>query len=377
MSDAETASLLEESHEAYISAAADAEHALQQSPHPILALPSEIISEIFIHYLPPYPHCPPLLGDASPTKLTQICGRWREIAHHTPALWRAVELFMVLRDAASLDLQLETARTWLERSCGLPLCVILGNAMSRTDVERHARNALRLLLDHHTRWEYAALHVSVATWIPGQAAERDMPLLREFDLKYMDTSFENNVEGTLNAPLLSTAFLDCDFARTKRVPLLLAWNQITRLRLRHSNLGVTVAILRDAANLVECSISLTTIGDLDLAPGDVLKFERLETLSITAGFSNCQKVDRLLSAFCAPNLRRFHVDCDMLDYRRGNNAASFPAILAAMGCRLEYLSLANTKQSVDEFREVLPDIKFIHYRPRLSDEWGIWDLRAL
>ncbi|KAJ6608263.1 hypothetical protein B0H10DRAFT_1711402, partial [Mycena sp. CBHHK59/15] len=53
--------------------------------HPVLSLPPEITSEIFIHCLPsgflkPSTRKAPLL-------FTQICHRWRLIALETPELW--------------------------------------------------------------------------------------------------------------------------------------------------------------------------------------------------------------------------------------------------------------------------------------------------
>ncbi|KAJ7720927.1 hypothetical protein B0H16DRAFT_1386558, partial [Mycena metata] len=55
--------------------------------YPVLTLPNEIVSEIFIHFLPVYPKTPPMIGRSSPNVLGQICRRWREIAFGTPALW--------------------------------------------------------------------------------------------------------------------------------------------------------------------------------------------------------------------------------------------------------------------------------------------------
>ncbi|KAJ7705931.1 hypothetical protein B0H14DRAFT_2415857, partial [Mycena olivaceomarginata] len=53
---------------------------------PVLTLPNEIISEIFVQFLPVYPLSSPSTGPFSPTLLTQICRRWREIALTTPLL---------------------------------------------------------------------------------------------------------------------------------------------------------------------------------------------------------------------------------------------------------------------------------------------------
>ncbi|KAF7335111.1 F-box domain-containing protein [Mycena venus] len=69
-----------------------AQERLDTFKYSVLTLPNEIVSEIFIHFLPIYPSCLPFGGALSPIHLTQICHRWREIALATPALWRAVSL---------------------------------------------------------------------------------------------------------------------------------------------------------------------------------------------------------------------------------------------------------------------------------------------
>ena len=41
--------------------------------YPVLTIPNEIVSEIFVHFLPIYPKCPPPIGPLSPYLLCQIC----------------------------------------------------------------------------------------------------------------------------------------------------------------------------------------------------------------------------------------------------------------------------------------------------------------
>ncbi|KAJ7728040.1 hypothetical protein B0H14DRAFT_2237452, partial [Mycena olivaceomarginata] len=60
---------------------------LDSYKYPVLTLPTEMVGEFFIHFLPIYPTCPPLTGVLSPIILTQICRGWREIALASPALW--------------------------------------------------------------------------------------------------------------------------------------------------------------------------------------------------------------------------------------------------------------------------------------------------
>jgi hypothetical protein len=119
---------------------------LNSYKYPALTLPNEIIAEAFVHLLPVYPLCPPLTGSSSPTLLTQICRKWREIALATPKLWRAISL-----DAGDIPFaqQLKICRTWMIRSCSCPLSI---------------RGLEALLLDavtpHCARWEYFGLTIA-------------------------------------------------------------------------------------------------------------------------------------------------------------------------------------------------------------------------
>ncbi|KAJ7659328.1 hypothetical protein DFH06DRAFT_1195491 [Mycena polygramma] len=53
---------------------------LESHRYPVLTLPNELVSEIFIHFLPIYPSCPPLTGCLSPYTLLGICRKWREVS---------------------------------------------------------------------------------------------------------------------------------------------------------------------------------------------------------------------------------------------------------------------------------------------------------
>ncbi|KAF7376708.1 F-box domain-containing protein [Mycena sanguinolenta] len=71
---------------------AQVQERLDAYKYPVLTLPNEITSEIFTHFLPVYPAAPPLTGLASPTTLTYVCHKWREVALAIPALWRTIQL---------------------------------------------------------------------------------------------------------------------------------------------------------------------------------------------------------------------------------------------------------------------------------------------
>ncbi|KAJ7321914.1 hypothetical protein DFH08DRAFT_888911 [Mycena albidolilacea] len=111
--------------------------------YPLLTLPNEITSEIFIHSLPLYPICPPLFGILSPTSLTQICRRWRAIALATPALWRAIEF-------SAYSPRLPTYDAWLGLSGSFPLSI----RVDESGKMAHLPEVLTAIVPHCERLEH-------------------------------------------------------------------------------------------------------------------------------------------------------------------------------------------------------------------------------
>ncbi|TRM64058.1 hypothetical protein BD626DRAFT_493622 [Schizophyllum amplum] len=56
----------------------------------IFRLPSEILSELFLHALPD--HWPSALAGRRPLYLAQVCRHWREVAHQTPQIWSTITI---------------------------------------------------------------------------------------------------------------------------------------------------------------------------------------------------------------------------------------------------------------------------------------------
>ncbi|KAJ7184676.1 hypothetical protein C8R46DRAFT_465191 [Mycena filopes] len=67
------------------------EEGLALAIYPVLSLPTEITSTIFVHCLPPHGRVEPSLSKA-PLLLAQICHDWRQIALGTCALWTSVHI---------------------------------------------------------------------------------------------------------------------------------------------------------------------------------------------------------------------------------------------------------------------------------------------
>ncbi|KAJ7608227.1 hypothetical protein FB45DRAFT_1067598 [Roridomyces roridus] len=91
----------------------------------MLTLPSEITSEIFTHFLPPYPQRPPLAGPHFPWSLLQICRQWRDVALTIPTLWSTMKLYVDDSALQQHALQLHVLDLCMERSRHHPLSIAL------------------------------------------------------------------------------------------------------------------------------------------------------------------------------------------------------------------------------------------------------------
>ncbi|KAJ7659307.1 hypothetical protein DFH06DRAFT_1472681, partial [Mycena polygramma] len=213
------------------------EQRLNSYRYPILTLPNELTSEIFIHSLPTYPCCPPLTGKGSPSMLTLICRKWRDIALSTPALWRAI-----LLENSNLDL----VKAWLARSGCFPLSL-------RSYDESCDNATLEAIIPHRARWE----HVSLEFWYarePLPAIDGPFPQLRELEIHISapHNAAIDFLPAFIDVPKLTAVTL-WDFVYPAD---LLPWSQLTSLILIAKSPSQCSQILRQTPNLVHCELML-------------------------------------------------------------------------------------------------------------------------
>ncbi|KAF7367586.1 F-box domain-containing protein [Mycena sanguinolenta] len=193
---------------------ARAQERLDSYKYPVMTLPNEIITEIFLHFLPTYPDRPPTRGLHSPTLLTQICCQWREIALRTPTLWRAITLPPRAERAAQFD-------AWLARARGCPLSLFINMDRSREE------GSLSTVVPYRAQLEYLVVFQGLPSHL--RAIEGPLPRLRHLELLFHDQDDPptGSKVSFLETPLLRTALLDF----TGLQYIVLPWAQLTSLAL--------------------------------------------------------------------------------------------------------------------------------------------------
>ncbi|KAJ7914442.1 hypothetical protein B0H13DRAFT_2325323 [Mycena leptocephala] len=240
--------------------------------YPVLTLPNEVVSHIFLKALPRYPKAPPLSGPFSPTSLGQICREWRAIALSTPMLWRAISFIAPDKfwgpDKSQLDLafqrNLPLLRLWLERSGACPLSIQLTGETRLLDA----------LIPHIHRVEHLKL-ASPNVQDLQSTIEHSFPILRCLELSRRYNLSDHPT--FLRAPRLNYLHL-WGFHDSQ---LSFPWTQITTLLLDILETRDAAAILNNTVNLVHCI--------LDLLPDDkpaevsytIRPLEQLKGISIT------------------------------------------------------------------------------------------------
>ncbi|KAJ7629787.1 hypothetical protein DFH06DRAFT_1440189 [Mycena polygramma] len=254
---------------------AQAQERLDGYRYPVLTLPNELVSEIFLHILPPYPDFPELVGPFSPTALTQICRHWRDVAVRTPELWSAVSI--------------DNPHEWQAGS--------------------HEANSkfLQALIPYRARWVHLDLGPLAGSGL--RILEAPMPLIQHLEL---------SGEEVRNVVLREVPRLR-SIALPGNAVVTLPWAQLTSFTVRQAFYSQCVRLLAQARNLIHCELeivldSMPRVGDVTL-PG-------LGSLAITylGGGPNTRMA--FLTALFVPALRSLRIPESFLEFNHVDSLVS-------------------------------------------------------
>jgi hypothetical protein len=318
-----------------------AQERLNSYAYPVLTLPNEIVSEIFVQFLPVYPSPPPMSGPLSPSSLSHICRRWRQVALSTPTLWRAISLpDFYSTDNGVLHSILEV---WLGRSGCLPLSIDMEEIWNTVD-----ESCLELIALHRARWEYVTLAVDDEFEL--LAIQGPMPLLRQFEIRVEAPRPGPPVIRFCEVPRLGSVTL-WDITRPTN---LFPWSQLTSLTSIHSPIENT-AILQLAVNLVHCHLMLRPG---EIPPSDV-RLRSLESLVLAQMWDLDDTVTHYLETMITPSLRTLEVPEAFLQPSPIHTLRRF---FSKSGCRLQGLCITGQVRSEavyrDAFSSSIPELSF-------------------
>ncbi|KAJ7161071.1 hypothetical protein C8R46DRAFT_1223397 [Mycena filopes] len=328
---------------------------------PVLTLPNEIVSEIFIQFLPPYPECPPW-GNIlrSPTLLTQICKKWRDIALSTPQLWRAVnfELFRApSRKQRRRRVHMDTTgfETWLSRSRACPLSLQIFEHESR---DLRVSEILTAAIRHRARWEYLKIEVEQAYDL--LELDGPFPLLRHLDLN-LGIATQTKITAFCDAPLLCSAGLHSRAVET----IVLPWVQLISLVLRHVTPHHCSFALTQAPNLIHCELgSILAEDDNTPQPASppAVRLPCLESLVIGVCHSaiNTTVAVCVLESLTLPALLRLRIAEDCLG--DANPVQALRSFISQTGCKAQDVRVCifrkNFRVPEAEYRAAFPGLCF-------------------
>ncbi|KAJ7641169.1 hypothetical protein FB45DRAFT_1053749 [Roridomyces roridus] len=233
------------------------QQALVNYKYPVLTLPSEITSGIFLQFLPSYPERAVFIGPCSPSLLLQVCREWRDVALATPELWSTFKVpVMGYRDTLAVHARNQRLLVeWLERSKDCPLSVELW-CVNRALLGAAAPiELLDTLVRHSKRWQDMKL---VFLYQHLDRIAGSLPMIRDLHLVVQETWSSDGTKLSppqnfaLHTPNLRELGLQpgLNFDTFKSV---VPWSQITVFS-GDLDEHDAAQVLRSAGALEECSM---------------------------------------------------------------------------------------------------------------------------
>ncbi|KAJ7696096.1 hypothetical protein B0H17DRAFT_1178135 [Mycena rosella] len=252
---------------------------LQSFAYPVLTLPPEITSEIFLHSLPDEPEPPHQM--CAPLLLRRVCKAWEAISTSTPALWATLSL-----DGDRLQIdnsqRFQTiVKTWLDRAGSCPLTLIFRGQMGETSLDNACTGDI--ISFYAARLRRLDLRMDLEDF----RVLKDIgsfPLLHDLTL---GLPFQYDEDETLDDVLGPGVFEDTSVLRRltlteNAVPSFatVSWQHLTIFHGEAATMQDCLNVLRFAPLLTECTFCVG-YGTRDVhSGGGMLLHSRLQVLSL-------------------------------------------------------------------------------------------------
>ncbi|KAJ7493578.1 hypothetical protein FB451DRAFT_1077336 [Mycena latifolia] len=229
-----------------------------QTMYPVLTLPVEITTEIFLDCLPGslsgYDTKPCMPLNEPPILLTRICRDWRTIALSTPQLWSHVRLDFGGKHGRSGYIDswwVSFLGRWLSHAQMQPLSMSISN-LTHMDPDE----ALIGLLDsYRTQWEDVSLRLPFSRFYQFSTTEL-LPILQRLELDACNIPrdvIDIPIAAFQHAPVLTHVRLD-GWLRPSH--FILPWVQLTSFELASASPSDCTDCLRRTPRLIKCAFDI-------------------------------------------------------------------------------------------------------------------------
>ncbi|KAF9265582.1 hypothetical protein L218DRAFT_860135, partial [Marasmius fiardii PR-910] len=214
---------------------------------PFRRLPVDVVREIFLQCLGPYPY---RSTKHAPLLFTTICKYWRQIALETPRLWCSIHLYIpcipiypvaggqhpgeVEEFCNLVKGRMAGAERWIKRSGSVPLTISLafqtGSPPRHPDHLKALQSIIETFIPYSSRWK--ELHIwnaSAGVLVPlGMLKPDEVPKLESLEI--VQGVEINTLRSLLQAPSLRKLCV-VPSARPPLSELPVRWNQITEIHI--------------------------------------------------------------------------------------------------------------------------------------------------
>ncbi|KAJ7706930.1 hypothetical protein B0H17DRAFT_1125734 [Mycena rosella] len=274
----------------------------------VLALPPEILAEIFLHCLPAEEFVSPDITSA-PILLCGICRHFREIALSTPRLWSSLRCDSDVFDMAqgTETKLIELIRSWLSRArrtpLSLSLCLYDPEGMWESD---SAGAILQIAVDLSPQWRNIDMELAPILSEVLFPLDGNFPLLEKLAIdgieRFPSWSFR---DAAKLRHFSSSVYYPAPHSSMQLLP----WHQITTVCIGELEFSIWLAILRDATTIVDGTFGVQS-DDSPAQPIFVPPLNHLQSLTIVGfAFSASPTVPmEVLDSLTAPALKSLTLD---------------------------------------------------------------------
>lgn len=348
---------------------------------PFRHIPSELLTEIFEHFLAPCKEAKTQKDSLdtltrrrdNPLVLTHVCAFWRKVAFNTPTLWTELKMAFVAEKVT--DHSIAALKSFLSHSRPYPISLAL---TIREEYVSHEERLLEGLFPSFDRLKHLTLDIHFEAYKPllGEFPPSvSMPLLESVDLRGAEEplSFMEGHTSLIqqsifsNAPNLRRAVVyDREVrpgASSKRFKVLhkldLPWSQLTELSTGDifEDMRATRILFSQCTSLEKCDLGKVpglelTDGVLAWPMNEPVIFPNLRDLTIILNYED----DRtrgcvFFQPFRMPSLQKLDITAEVR-YNMYDGSEYIPCLFAHSGSSLTHISLTTVRFPRDQITAI-------------------------